>query len=149
MTACWLGARVLDSRSEVRGFGSPHNLWEFLQPKFDAECGLRYNYYESITKNPQLILFRRLSPKIISKHNNSTDPTRAERAMCTWPGQRLKFQYVTNLNVMLNLSQHKSMFRIPNFSIWHSSTKDPAWSVGIGESCLAVPIFYHCLLVRR
>ena len=35
----------------VRGFDSPYDLWEFLQPKFDAECGLRYKYYESITKN--------------------------------------------------------------------------------------------------
>ena len=56
-----------DSRSEVRGFDSPYDLWEFLQPKFDAECGLRYKYYESITKNPQLILFRRLSPKTTLK----------------------------------------------------------------------------------
>ena len=117
-----LAGKALECRTQDRKFGGsipPHDLWEFLQPKFDAECGLRYKYHESITKkkNPQLILFRRLSPKNISKHNNSTDPTRAERAMCTWPGQRLKFQYVTNLNVMLNLSQHKSMFRIPNFSI--------------------------------
>ena len=25
----------------MRGFDSPHDLWEFLQPKFDALCGLR------------------------------------------------------------------------------------------------------------
>ena len=45
-----------DSRSEVRGFDSPYDLWEFLQLKFDAEYGLRYKYHESITKkNPQSI----------------------------------------------------------------------------------------------
>ena len=31
-------------------------------------------------------------------------PARAEKAECTMPGQRLKFQNVTYLNVMLYLS---------------------------------------------
>ena len=39
-----------DSRSEVLGFDSPYDLCEFLQPKYDAECGLSYKYNESITK---------------------------------------------------------------------------------------------------
>ena len=61
-----------DSRSEVVGFDSSYDLKEFLQPKFDAECGLRYKYYESKTKNPQLIQFRRLSPKTTLKYNKKS-----------------------------------------------------------------------------
>ena len=43
---------VNNERSEVRGSDSPYDL--FLQPKIDAECGLRYKYHESITKEPTI-----------------------------------------------------------------------------------------------
>ena len=52
-----LAGKALECRTQDRKFGGsipPHDLWEFLQPKFDAECGLRYKYNESITKKPTI-----------------------------------------------------------------------------------------------
>ena len=40
-----LAGKALECRTQDRKFGGsipPYDLWEFLQPKFDAECGLRY-----------------------------------------------------------------------------------------------------------
>ena len=54
-----LAGKALECRTQDQKFGGsnpPHDLWEFLQPKLDKECGLRYEWLWEVTQNHQTLL---------------------------------------------------------------------------------------------
>ena len=83
-----------------------------------------------LTKTFIYSIFERSRLKNTSKYDHSTDPQGLKGQNNTWPGQGLKFQYMTNLHVMWDLSEDGSRFCVPNFSIWHSITKETPWQSG-------------------